>query len=443
MTQALKKVNFATAATLDKQEHLTEGLIRVLTSGQCQKVQEKRPSSSFIELMNWTERNFASCLTSGGKAAQVVKFVHNRIIMDGQFVRFCEENNVKIECIYNDSIISWRTEQDYEKFFVQGVFLIRAPGQLNFIHAGLFHKGNQNEDEVSFFNIVPVALHDKYLAFRNQFEDWVKQRDRQNLQIKVVEGEDLPYTKEATWDSLFLPVNLKKDIRGCIETFLISREFYEQAGIPWKRGVLLWGEPGCGKTSLIRTIISNYNFKPVTIAGGAGDSAMREAFNYAESQSPALLYFEELDSMFQTVNISQFLGLMDGVSSKNGLLVVATANNLDVFEDNIRKRPSRFDRKFEVPLPDRMMCMKYLMKWFGAALKPDKAKEISALAFKYKFSYAYLKEFYISSIYEALAHDRKSPTISDINRALDIVMKDKNIGRGRKNIGLGRNSQKD
>ena len=85
---------------------------------------------------------------------------------------------------------------------------------------------------------------------------------------------------------------------------------------------------------------------------GANDEAVREAFSYAEEQSPALLYFEDLDSLLEkNVDISSFLNLMDGISAKNGLLVIATANDVKKLKSNITDRPSRFDRKFEITLP--------------------------------------------------------------------------------------------
>ena len=108
---------------------------------------EPRPSANFIDLMNWTERQFNHSLKDKVK---LEKFVHNRIIVDGQFLQFCEEKKVTVECLFKDSSISWNTEHNKEKFFVQGVFLIKAK-DLEFLHAALFHKGNQNEDEISFF----------------------------------------------------------------------------------------------------------------------------------------------------------------------------------------------------------------------------------------------------------------------------------------------------
>lgn len=423
------KEEHLTPEILEEQEHLSlERLTqlrpthRVGPSGN-----DLRPPANFIDLMNWTVKNFGGALKD---TVNLEKFVHNRIIIDGQFLQFAKENGVSIECLYKDSSISWTTEHDFEKFFVQGVFLIKAKG-LEFLHAALFHKGNQQEDEVSFFVVVSPKNYEAYLKFRNQFDNWVQERDRSNLHIRVVEGEDIPYTKDHTWEELFLPDSIKNEVRGLVENFLASKDFYLENRIPWKRGILLYGKPGNGKTSIIRTIISNYNFKPVTIVAGANDEAVREAFSYAEEQSPSLLYFEDLDSLLEkSVDISSFLNLMDGISAKNGLLVIATANEVKKLKTNITDRPSRFDRKFEIPLPNAEMAYIYLKRWFGNLITASKGKELAKYAAKYEFSYAYLKELYISSMFEALAHNRKKPTEKDIQNALNRLVKDKNLLSG-------------
>jgi len=419
--------NYMIPDALEKQEHLSFETIlklmhdpdRIFPNGI-----SERPPSNFIDLMNWTNDNFGSFLTKGDI---LNKFVHNRIIIDGQFLCFCEENEITVECLFKDSIISWKTDHDYEKFFAQGVFLIKSKG-LELLHSALFHKGNQNEDEISFFVLVSNKNYEAYIKLRNEFDAWVQQRDRSNLHIRVVDGEDIPYTKDSTWEELFLPEDDKAEIKNLVSGFLASKDFYLQNKIPWKRGILLYGKPGNGKTSIIRTIISEYNFKPVTIIAGANDDSVREAFSYAEQQSPSLLYFEDIDSLFEKgVDISTFLNLMDGISTKNGLLVIATANDINKLKSNITDRPSRFDRKFEIPLPNQEMAYIYIKRWFGNLLTSAKCRELAKYAEKCDFSYAYLKELYISSMFEALAHNRKIPTVKDVHNALNRLVKDKNI----------------
>lgn len=410
---------------LEVQEHLSLAKLRALTPVE-EKDPAPRPSANFIELMKWTEAHFQKHLSIDDRA-NLERFVHNRIIVDGQFLRFCEENKIQLKCLYKDSTISWKTDHEQEKFFVQGVFLIKTP-KVEFLHAALFHKGNSNEDEISFFIICSQNNYEKYIELRNQFDAWVQERDRSNLHIRVIDGEDIPYTKDATWEDLFLPDEEKREIRSLVENFLSSQDFYIKNKIPWKRGFLLFGKPGNGKTSIIRTIISQYNFKPVTIVPGCTVDSMREAFRYAEEQSPSLLYFEDLDSLIENgLDVSSFLNMLDGISTKNGLLVIATANNIKKLKSNITNRPSRFDRKFEIPLPNQENAYIYLKRWFGGLITTQKCRELARYAEKYEFSYAYLKELYISSMFEALSHNRKAPTTKDIDNALNRLVKDKNI----------------
>lgn len=426
------KENYLTPEDMERQEHLSAARLGNLTvdevfnvaHGIFPEATEVRPAANFIDLMNWTASTFGGALKD---SANLNKFVHNRVIIDGQFLHFCEEKKVIVKCLFKDSIISWNTDNNFEKHFAQGVFLIKV-GNVEFLHAALFHKGNQHEDEISFFILVSDKNYEGYLALRNEFDEWVQERDRSNLHIRVIEGEDIPYTKDHTWEDLFLPSEIKDEVRGLVENFLASKDFYAKNRIPWKRGILLYGHPGNGKTSIIRTIMSAYPFKPVTIAPGVNDEAVREAFTYAEEQSPALLYFEDLDSLLEkNVDISSFLNLMDGISAKNGLLIVATANNIKKLKSNITDRPSRFDRKFEIPLPNQEMAYIYLKRWFGNLITTKKCRELAKYAEKYEFSYAYLKELYISSMFEALAHNRKSPTEKDVQNALNRLVKDKNI----------------
>lgn len=414
---------------LEKQENLERHYLNNLKPIYNKEDFSPRPMLSFIELMDWANENFSKALVD---QKNINKFVHNRVIIDGQFLSFCQDNKIDITCLHRDSIISWRTENSCEKFFIQGAFLIKRDG-LEFVHCALFHKGNQNEDEISFFVLVSEKNYEAYVKLRNEFDDWVQQRDRSNLHIRVIDGEDIPYTRDSTWEDLFLPDDIKNEIKSLVENFLSSKDFYLDKKIPWKRGVLLYGRPGNGKTSIIRTIMSMYNFKPVTIVPGANDEVVREAFSYAEEQSPSLLYFEDLDSLLEKgVDTSSFLNLMDGISAKNGLLVVATANEIKKLKSNITDRPSRFDRKFEIPLPNQEMAYIYLKRWFGSLISVKKCKELAKYAEKYEFSYAYLKELYISSMFEALSHNRQSPTEKDINYALNRIVKDKNILNGGK-----------
>jgi histone H3/H4 len=433
-------MNYLTEEQVDNQEALTAKRLALLNpkysredvNGFLVDLQlPGRPQANLIDLMHWVKDVFGDEL--GPKKTNLKQWIHNKIVIDGSFLEFCEQKGAIVECLYEDSVASWRSDLSNEHFMAQGVFLITV-GKTKFIHSALFHKGNQNEDEVSFFIIVDNSDFLKYTSFRNEYDDWLGSRDRDHLEIHVVGGEGQPYEKNLSWDDLFLPEDLKEQIRGSVQGFLDAKSLYQSKGLPWKRGVLLYGEPGNGKTSTIKTIIANYDLKPVTVQTGVNtnDDTITEAFEYAQEQSPSLLYFEDLDTLLdRNVTLSHFLNLMDGVSAKDGIFVMATANNISSLGQAVTDRPSRFDRKWEVPLPDAKMATKYLKKWFGNSLSAQECKRIVDNAVKNKFSYSYLKELYISAAYFALAAGRKNPNAKDIKlAAAQIVVDKKNAESG-------------
>ena len=435
-----------TEATIEQQEHLSAERFKQLVPRMPWTTlwKTQRPPANLVDLMHWAKDVFKGQL-SDIAAMNMHPYIHNKIVIDGSFLQFCEENNVKVECIMRDSVASWKTEHDSEHFMMQGVFKI-TQGSLEFLHCALFHKGNQNEDEVSFFVIVSDSAFEEYVVLRNKFDKWMVARDRDHLEVHVVGGEGYPYTRDLSWDDVFLEDQLKTDIKNYIEGFLSSKHIYEKVKVPWRSGALFFGEPGNGKTSLIKTIISNYNFKPVTVQSGTqtNDDTITEAFEYAASQEPALFYIEDLDTLLgQTISLSHFLNMMDGVSTRNGLMVIATANDLSRLKESVTDRPSRFDRKWEIPLPNEEMSFKYLNKWFGDVLKPAEYKKIIKQTVENNFSFAYLKELYIGSVYNALADGREIPTVKDIEITKKRMLKDKeNVKHGfetaaRGEIGFG------
>lgn len=416
---------YLTEAQVDRQEHLSAERLALLQPKREFYTDSTRPTANLIELMHWTKDNFGKFISSKDN---LNCWIHNKIVIDGSFLEFSEQKKIKIECLHRDSIASWKSDRDNEHFMAQGVFKI-TKDKLSFIHAALFHKGNQNEDEVSFFVIIKDEDIETYISLRNEFDAWLVARDRENLEIHVVGGDGIPYEKNMSWDEVFLPEKLKTDIKQSIEGFLGAKDLYLSKKIPWKRGLLLWGDPGCGKTTSIKTIISNYDFKPVTVytSPQTNDDTISEAFSYAQQQEPGLLYFEDLDSLlsFGSVSISHFLNLLDGVSSTNGILVMATANDLGKLNEAITDRPSRFDRKWEIPRPNEEMAKKYLQNWYGKAISAKNLSIIVKNAVENRFSYAYLKELYITSAYHALADGRQDPEVSDIKLAMDQLLCDK------------------
>lgn len=402
-------------AEQEKQETLTSEILKSLKPQYSSSTLTARPAEHFQQIMKWVLHNFGSVLSAG---EHLEAMVNNRVVIDGHFLLFSKEVGATVTCLYKDATVSWKTESGSEKFFQQGVYLIKHNG-MAFLQSALYLKGNSYEDEVCFFAVVIPSQLDKYLEFRNAYDTWAQKRNRSNQSIYVVGGDHQPYDPDASWDDVLLVDELKKDIQDSVETFLASKDFYLKNKIPWKRGLIFAGPPGNGKTSTIKAIIAKYAFKAVTIQPGAPSEDLREAFKYAEDQSPSLLYFEDLDSSFgTTMDPSLFLNLMDGVVAKNGVMVIATANSLNKLPDAITRRPSRFDRIIKFDLPNAEMTKLYCKKWFGEILSDKDLLRVSKEVVKNKLSFAYLKDLYVSSMLTMISENRTELKVSDIDKVL-------------------------
>jgi hypothetical protein len=409
-----------------KQETLTSKRLQKIAVGYRHKLD--RPTDSLIQVVHWA-REYIESIT---QHKDWVPFIHNKISIDGAFLQYCEESGYSLKAIHTDAITSWNTNDGDEHFVGIGIFEIKDinPGcnEWSFYHCGLFHKGNQNEDEVSFFIFIRPDDLERYRVVRNSFEDWQKKRDRNNQEIEVIGGSPIAYDVDVDWDTLFLPEDLKNRITTTIEGFLKSEDLYRRLKVSWRQGIGFWGPRGCGKTSFLRLLMSKYqDLKPVTIQPGhsSPDELLEEAFEYAEKHSPSLLFFEDLQELVKTIDLRHFLQLLDGLQKRDGILTVVTGNDFSDLQDNLKSRPRRFDRFFEFPLPDLNQCKKYLSKYFSDILSTKKIESIAKKAVKNKFTYAHLQEVYFNSVFIAIPEGREVPGEEDVNLSIKQVIEEK------------------
>lgn len=409
---------------LSKQEDLTHDRLQKIVAG-CGNI-SPRPTDSLIELIQWAKK-YVQDIT---QESDWVPYIHNKISIDGAFLQYCEECKLEVRAVHTDAITSWKTDHEDEHFVGVGIFEIKNFRGHTFYHCGLFHKGNQNEDEVSFFVLVRKDEYIHYRSIRDGFDNWQKKRDRESQEIEVIGGNPIAYDLEVTWDDVFLPDELRKQIIRSVEGFLNSKELYEKLKVPWRRGIGFWGPRGCGKTTVLRLLMAQYpQFKPVTIQPGhsSPDELLEEAFEYAEEHAPALLFFEDLQELVKTIDLRHLLQLLDGMQQRAGILTIVTGNDFTDLEDNLKSRPRRFDGFFEFPLPDLAQSKKYLTKYLADIVSAKKIESIAKKAVKKKFTYSHLQEVYFNAVFIAIPEGREKPNENDIELSFKQVAEGKQI----------------
>ena len=179
-------------------------------------------------------------------------------------------------------------------------------------------------------------------------------------------GED-----RVTFDQVAGADEEKEELQEIVE-FLRDPDKYLQLGAHIPKGVLLGGPPGTGKTLLAKSVAGEADVAFLSISGsdfvemyvGVGASRVRDLFEQAKKQSPAIVFIDEIDAVGrqrgsglggghdereQTLN--QLLVEMDGFTANSGVVVLAATNRVDILDPALL-RPGRFDRQVYVGLPD-------------------------------------------------------------------------------------------
>jgi len=168
---------------------------------------------------------------------------------------------------------------------------------------------------------------------------------------------------DKSWDSIILDPAIKREVKANTIDFLKRRKRWAEYGIPQKRGVLLAGEPGTGKTLICKALMAEADGVTCITTNAyalSADEYITELYEMAQDLSPCIVFIEDIDLI--GLNREEYhyqhgpallslLSVLDGVEEKQGIVTVATTNNLETLDKAISRRPSRFDRVIKLSLP--------------------------------------------------------------------------------------------
>jgi hypothetical protein len=221
--------------------------------------------------------------------------------------------------------------------------------------------------------------------------------------------------RDGSWDEVVLGREGETLLRQDFETFWDRREWFQRQRLPYRRGYLLHGPPGNGKTSAVRAMLSRKGISAHSVhlhLPNVDDSDLLNMFEAAGNEAPSLVVLEDIDRCFAPsaemddgpqVHLQTLLNCLDGVSTCDGVVVVATANHPEVLDTAVLRRPGRFDRVVEFPNPIADLRQKY----FAGRMCAMATDEMQACVDKTAgFSFAQLQEAYILAGQFAYDEDR-------------------------------------
>ncbi len=235
---------------------------------------------------------------------------------------------------------------------------------------------------------------------------------------------------------------VKQELIEAVEWPIKSPEIFSRMGIRPPKGILLFGPPGCGKTLLARAVATESEANFITIKGpevfskwvGESEKAIREVFRKARMAAPAVIFFDEFDSLVPGRGrgyadsgvservISQLLTEMDGIMTLEDVVIIAATNRPDIVDPAVL-RPGRFDRLIYVPESDE----KGRLEIFGLYTKDmplAKDVDLSQLANQTRsYSGADIQALCREAAMNALRNDAKSKevTLADFQKAMEKI----------------------
>lgn len=187
-----------------------------------------------------------------------------------------------------------------------------------------------------------------------------------------------------------------------IQNFWDKEDIFREYKLTYKRGIILWGPPGSGKSCTIQLIMKDVVEREGIVIKFTNPGLFLEGmrvFREIEKETPCVILMEDIDSTLEMWDESQVLNILDGVDQIERTVFLATTNYPERLGARILNRPSRFDKRFKICHPNAESRLMYFKHLIG----DQKIAELSINLKKWvkdteKFSIAHLKELFVAVV---------------------------------------------
>lgn len=304
----------------------------------------------------------------------------------------------------------------------------------------------------------PIAIRDYGLLCRRK--DWEKIKNF----IASISLSPPSYNPEVL-DSVFW-TDKTASLKNDVIFFSNSKSWFDKRELPYSRSYLLYGPPGNGKTSAIRSIANYFSTTPSTFSFTgryedpdesflkwiSGDSSEYSAEDHLEISPPGnrlfhseptktvdenprirVLLLEDVDRFFSKeeglktpVSFSAILNALDGVSQRKNSILIATANNPERIDSQVLCRPGRFDLRVPFEAPSKESMVKYLTKLTSDdSISESMIVHVSEMSKGHSF--AFVKGIYMAAASKSFARGSYEISDADIESSLNESLS--NMGR--------------
>lgn len=187
-----------------------------------------------------------------------------------------------------------------------------------------------------------------------------------------------------------------------IQKFWDKEPIFREYGLTHKRGIIMWGPPGSGKSCTIQLIMKDVVDRQGVVIKFTHPALFNEGmrkFREIEPSTPVVVLMEDIDSIIENFNESEVLNILDGVNQIEKAVFLATTNYPERLGGRIINRPSRFDKRFFIGHPDPESRKLYLRHIIGDAKITELNIDINRwVEDTEEFSIAHLKELFTAVV---------------------------------------------